>query len=268
MITYCAHGERTYGQKPVSIHHRAAWEFEAALVGRCSPLLRAGPIPARSRTLWLFPPQLAHGWTGEGSQPCEVVVFHASHVPELLDRCAQARLHQGEPLAVDLDDAEVVRLRLLADELRRGRLEGDPLFALREERTVLELALMVLARLPSPPRPSPSAEATVRAALAWHAEHLADGCGEEAVAEAVAVSPAHLRRLFHRVLGVSPRAAFARARLRRAEDLIALGDLRLDQVAAACGFASGAAFSRAFARLRGVPPSHARRTTARPPAEP
>lgn len=63
-------------------------------------------------------------------------------------------------------------------------------------------------------------------------------------------------------VGEAPAAYLARVRMARAEHLLLEQDLALPQVAEAVGYASTAAFSVAFKRVRGIPPSEVRKQRA------
>ena len=78
--------------------------------------------------------------------------------------------------------------------------------------------------------------------------------GLASVAAAAHVSPAHLRRMFWRVRGESPRTAIDRLRYQRACELLADPETRLADVAAACGFSEASALSRGFASHTGFSP--------------
>lgn len=78
------------------------------------------------------------------------------------------------------------------------------------------------------------------------------------IARHVGVSPSHLRFLVRRSLGVSLGQYLKRVQVNRAVSLLSDGCLTVGEVAAACGFASIFAFSRAFRRLTGRTPRSCR----------
>lgn len=80
----------------------------------------------------------------------------------------------------------------------------------------------------------------------WTLGDLARGAG---------VGSEQLRRLCRRHLGVSPMHHLARLRMRRAAALLATGGRRVGDVAAAVGYDNAFAFSTAFRRAMGRPPS-------------
>jgi AraC-like DNA-binding protein len=199
--------------------------------------------------LWAFPPEVVHGWTGD-RDPALVVAVQPSRVPGQMERVGR-RL--GRELVCDLAPDAATWIEGEAAALLAARQAPGALGILRQERLVLDLCLLVAAGSPDED-PAGDPRARVEAAMAWMSEHLAEGLAEADIAHACAVSPSHLRRLFHQVLGASPRAMLQRLRLERAEALLSGGGLAVGRVAAACGFASEASFSRAFHRLRGVRP--------------
>lgn len=257
MLRYLGTGGRRYGLHPMYVHRRANWEFLAVLEGRCGVTPPGAGPPLRSRHLWLFPPEVAHGWTGEGAEACEVAVFHFGTVPPLLQRVAVARGGLDRSLPV----AAVRRLRELVAELQPHYRRMTEKSLLVFERALLELSLLMLEDLPEPAG-SVEAEAGLRkieAALAWHAEHMAERPKIEEVAKAVHVSVRHLRRLFHEVRAERPHDAFTSQRLHRAMERLAHAPMKLEQVARECGFASGSDFCRVFQARHKVSPGAWRR---------
>ena len=90
-----------------------------------------------------------------------------------------------------------------------------------------------------------------------HAEPAREWTTSELAREA-AVSRATLTRRFASVLGEAPAAYLTRWRMDVAARRLSDGDESLEQVAAAVGYTSVYAFSRAFRRARGVPPGRFR----------
>ena len=78
---------------------------------------------------------------------------------------------------------------------------------------------------------------------------------QDALARELRISASHLRFLIRQALGLSLSRYLMRVRLHHAASLLAEGRLTVAETATACGFASVFAFSRAFKRETGVPPS-------------
>jgi transcriptional regulator GlxA family with amidase domain len=205
----------------------------------------------------VFPPQTAHGWHGRTQAPAEIVVVHVSPVPEPVRSLALARGFLQTKLGAE-EKAELVRVAsLLGRELARPTDLG----VLLTERALLDLFLMSIRDEPAKPLPHGGSRERqiVEAAVAYFSEHIAEGPSLERVARAVHVSSSHLRRIFQRVRKISPRQAFNTLRLKRATELLRDERLSLEEVATLCGFSDASAFSRAFRRMHGKPPSEWRR---------
>jgi AraC-like DNA-binding protein len=82
------------------------------------------------------------------------------------------------------------------------------------------------------------------------------------LAEAAAVSPEHLCRLFKSATGLSPAETVRLARLDRAAMLLARSNYSVNQIAALCGFASPFHFSRRFKEAYGQAPTVLRAAVA------
>lgn len=77
----------------------------------------------------------------------------------------------------------------------------------------------------------------------------------EQEAAAMSLSYVHFRRLFQQFTGWSPGQFLLECRLRRAEKLLTVSNLRISEIALACGFESEFHFSRIFKRHRSLSPS-------------
>lgn len=81
----------------------------------------------------------------------------------------------------------------------------------------------------------------------------------DSLAAQAGLSPSHFSRMFRRATGVSPHQYVLRARLERAQTLLASRELSIAQVAGALGFATQSHFTRAFRNYCGQTPSLWRR---------
>jgi AraC-like DNA-binding protein len=258
MLRYVAEGERRYGTAPIPVVTRLNWEFESVLAGRMAPTLPGGEkLPLAERTLWIFPPSTAHGWTGDCDRPCEVSVIQPAEAPEPVASLARQRRW----LAARLDSRDAALIRDMTSSLMREHQAPTTVGGLLEARAVAELCLIAMRsepvrRLPGGAR---HARAVADAAVAWYVEHLERDPPLAEIAEAVGASASHLRRLAHEAYGKSPHELLQAARFARAHELMRGGGMALDAVAAACGFSDGSAFSRAFRQRHGQPPARWRR---------
>ncbi|WP_051507164.1 AraC family transcriptional regulator [Saccharibacillus sacchari] len=77
----------------------------------------------------------------------------------------------------------------------------------------------------------------------------------ESLAEELHVSVSHLRKLFLRYAGETPKQVLSNLRLRQAERYLLYTDLTLHAIAGACGYGDEFHFSRTFKKSKGVSPS-------------
>ncbi len=256
MFRYLSTGKRDYAGSPIPVCRRSTWEFQAVLAGRIAPLLPQGPQVPVEATFWAFPPNAEHGWIGEPKRTAEVMVFHPLQVPALLELAAKAAADEGRFLAVSISAKEASWLRgtfaAASEASNRPGLSAP----LRLERTIIDLSLFVLERIPPRwlPKPRPAPEALIFRVLAWLEDHLAEDVGIAEACAACGCSPAHLRRLFHARRGSSPRQALSDLRLQCADQCLADPSLPLTEVARRCGYADAASLCRTYRTQRGTTP--------------
>ena len=88
---------------------------------------------------------------------------------------------------------------------------------------------------------------------------LDDGQSVEHLAETLGMTPRHLRRLFERHAGASPRAVATTRRVQRAKALVDGTAMPMSAIAFAAGFASIRRFNAAFRAVYRRPPSTIRK---------
>ena len=97
---------------------------------------------------------------------------------------------------------------------------------------------------------------------------LAEGSTVVDVAKQVGCSPPTLNRLFHELMGISPKAYAQQIRFSRSEALLAGGGLSIKEIAAELGFNSPNHFSAQFKHLYGISPQHWRENLHASPLPP
>ena len=122
--------------------------------------------------------------------------------------------------------------------------------------TLLAHALTEAGHIPSAPPPTPVDQVLLSRVRALVQHRLSDETlNVEALAGDLEMSPRHLRRRLHDLLGESPQAMLRRARVERAEMLLRCGIPSVKEVAHAVGYATAEGLRRAFVAVRGAPPS-------------
>jgi AraC family transcriptional regulator len=81
----------------------------------------------------------------------------------------------------------------------------------------------------------------------------------EEMAESVKLSVAHFSQMFHQSTGQSPHQFVLRQRVDRAKEILRTADVRILDVAVACGFKTQQHFARVFRQISGVSPTEYQR---------
>jgi transcriptional regulator GlxA family with amidase domain len=90
-------------------------------------------------------------------------------------------------------------------------------------------------------------------------EHIDQPLGVDAIAKRAGITPRTLENIFRNSIGETPGAYYLRLRLNAARRLVVDTRVAMADIAARTGFTSAAAFSRAFARSFGKPPTALRK---------
>lgn len=142
----------------------------------------------------------------------------------------------------------------LFDEL--DRLLADPGPVAERQASAVGWALLSAASATQASGDDPVVEQVQEALVAG----LADpGLGIETVADDLGLDRSVLSRRFAAAVGLSPKQWLHSLRLNRAMGLLAASDQPVQEVAAACGFATGNYFARVFKSATGETPEQFRR---------
>lgn len=191
----------------------------------------------------------------------------AEGTPQLHQFSLHASIHDrwGQPLlarlsdvvgAIEISDDRNGLLKALASLLRHDS-EAGPLMGEMVLKHLLAGQLSGGLRLA--PRPT-AGDPRMRVALQlMHQKMASPALSVETLAADVGVSPVHLRNLFRRETGSSPRRFLIQLRLRHAARLLRHSQAEVKEIAAASGFASDHYFHLAFRRNFGWTPSEYRR---------
>lgn len=252
MLIYFGTGERRYGEKPLHAYQRRAWEFQVVLKGKIAPALPSGAQSAQGRRLWIFPPGHSHGWIGEKNRSAQIAVFHFLSAPALLTQLFNPRGF----LEIALTPGQIHQIKALSSQVAQYWNQPAPGMMICYEHALMELSLIACEVCAAHTVGSQSnyPQSRVNAAIRWYAERMETNPAFTQVARAVGVSAAHLRRLFHEVLRVSPNQIMDQLRFQRAMQLMSDPALKLEVIGHQCGFGSASIFSRAFKTKFGSSP--------------
>jgi AraC family transcriptional regulator len=272
-LLYRNQGERRFGRQPIAPYPRRAWEFQVVIEGRCSLLIRDDNATRQERLtgpiLAVTGPECVHGWGGNPSDVCKVIIFHFDEV----DYAVRSIVGQPGYRLLRFSPEEVPAFQALYDRCGEARraIGTTPPEAKRRaglfeplvyQIVATELALFFLKHISKNELgPAPTfGESKVAEALAWYEANLGRRPTLSDVALAVHISSTHLRRLFHRIRDLSPKNAFMRVQFERVKWLMRDPSMTLDQIGESAGFGSASAFSRAFKKEFGVSPRTYRET--------
>jgi AraC-like DNA-binding protein len=206
-------------------------------------------LPAGSVVMWS--PQRHPAWYGNRQQPWSHswIVCSGTACAELLRKSG---LEELEPLAPPLPGGLTPCIHALHEELLApGGADADIL------TWSLAIAIRQLRR-------AQAADGTgaADARLAWARSHLERTLDRQVslgeLATQQKMSPRHLARLFLATWGLSPAAYHLRVRMIHAAGMLRQPGTSVATVAAALGYANAFAFTKAFTRWYGTPPSRYR----------
>lgn len=185
-----------------------------------------------------------------------------SNLPEPATYPMETSPFAGRLPWAELPEPAVDSCRARFAELRRLTGTGTPAAHLRRQACVLDLLALLLEHASADARPVPA----VKPSRAWAALDRAVRCIQAqyadpaldiaAIARGAGVRPSYLPELFRGQLGVPVRRYLLHIRIRRARELLAAGR-SVTETASEAGFSGIHAFSRAFSRVVGMPPSAA-----------
>lgn len=244
MLRYFANGRVSWKTR-MRCNTRTNWEVYAVIDGRCGLAFSdQSALESHEATLWVFAPECSHAWHNADDVGYERVSFHFASVPYPLDELV--RRHGGW-LQHRLDAGQVARVREIAAAVQPHFCRPTLASPLHFQHALTQLSMLLLegnefALLP--PALTDLANFKIERALSWYAEHLASAPSVKQVADAIHISPSHLRRLFWQGRRTSPKAQFQRIRLERAKELMGRSTGTLEEIARLCGYASASHLCR------------------------
>ena len=250
-------------------HAHAGVEIDLVAAGECVlSVPEQKPIGLRAGDAFVVPPGVPHGFIA-GARGC---AFHVAHVEGLPSTVIDALLNsdaqrqKGErqsPLRYPLPAAARSQFAHLVRAIDHELALARPLAAEAALALAIHLACLVVrggAGLDAEPARSEGDRAWAhvqRALAAMDADDADDALSTDVatLAAGLHLSAAHLRRLFRKHLGVSPKAYLLQRRLTRARSLLLQTDLSVTEIALRLGYAMPHHFTEAFSRAEGAPPT-------------
>ncbi|MBC2594179.1 helix-turn-helix transcriptional regulator [Ruficoccus amylovorans] len=255
MLRYLTYGLRDFRDYPDHTAKRLNWEFFALHSGRLSFVQSDRRLKLSAKAnFWVIPPQFSYNWKPrEADAVCDRTLFSFPQVPLLL----KEEVTRSGVLALKLEEKRLDRVRELAVEARPSYDSPNQLSSLAFEKILIELALIALSEVPlkSQWRLDELAGERVERIIAWYVEHMHEAPKITTICDACNISPSHMRRLFHQVMGKAPQEIFTRQRIQRACDILSTDSATLDEIASQCGFVSTSDFCRVFARVQKTSPN-------------
>lgn len=255
MLRYFAHG-RVRWKNGMRCNTRTNWEFYAVLDGECGLRFSDQQRPRfHQKTLWVFAPECSHAWASHRRESYTRLSLHFGTVPYPLDEIVR---RNGGWLEMPLAEADIERLCAIAAELEPAFCQPNSVSPLIFQRRLIDLSLILLqGRQLDAPAPALMDLTHFRTerAISWYLERLPQHPSVKQVADAIHVSPSHLRRLFWQSRRSSPKAVFRQLRLDKAKELMSRSSLTLEDVARLCGFSSASHLCRDCRHAHGFSPT-------------
>jgi AraC-like DNA-binding protein len=218
-------------------------------------LERGKRLPIQMGDAVIIPPGIGHAYGADESNPWSILWAHfrGIHLPRFARLLGLTRTN---PI-LKLPPGAVERMRF--NELYLTMEAGCTLSSLLASSARLRTILIDLARLrvPAHQRIGSTYEALPQS-IEWMRanRHRRVGLGE--LAAQAGLSVPHYSSCFKRHTGVSPMSYFQRLKVQHSAQLLALTDLRVDEIASSVGLDDSFYFSRLFKKVMGQSPRHFR----------
>jgi len=203
----------------------------------------------------IIPAGIAHAYGADDELPWSILWAHFRGLD--LDAFVQMlEVSEADPvLRLPLSSLEQLSL----DELHRQLEAGYTLMNLLVSSARLRLILIELAhlRMPADAR-ARSTEEVLRQNIDWMRLHRHRRVSLAELAAQTGLSIAYYSSFFKRKTGFAPMNYFQRLKVQHASQLLALTDLRIEEVALAVGIQDSFYFSRLFKKVMGQSPRHFR----------
>ena len=223
---------------------------------------RTVSVSVEEGALTLVPAGTKYDWTTTGPIDFVHLYVHPSRLNALI-----ASKYDRDAAGVALDEGIGIADPMLAQLMREMLAEStaEELGAHSYLDALLDAALAHLARrhsnLVAPVQPLRSAlsQQRLRRVSDYIEAHFAQPVRLDDLAAAAGLSRFHFSRSFQAAMGEAPMAYLVRRRLEEAKRLLRTSDLRVSEIAQACGLGAASQFAALFKRATGFMPSAYRR---------
>lgn len=257
MLHYVNFGERLYRRYPVFPYKRRRTEFQLIQAGTARPwwldpqheTAKNTPAPR----LWVFGPEVPHGWTDQPDGRSRIAVFHFSE----LNQVVRDALRIQPVWSVDLSPSEASTIFEWAKSAKSMSAILTHDHALKIDILQAQLCLIAIRDLPAPKREhsTPYSLRKVEEACSVYRERIGENPDATEIAKEVGLSPAHLRRLFIKVKGSPPKKIYMDLRMDVAQQRVLQEEGTLADLSTELGFSEPSAFSRAYKTYFGHSPA-------------
>src|SRR6516165_11952741 len=205
-----------------------------------------------------FAPRLMKQWVGNG---------HQERLRLTVSDAALAAAREGIRGAVELGHwckMGDVRLAALVKAVDAERIAGFPsgrLFLDSIEQAIAAALVDAYAGQSRSVRPLRGGLGPARLRMVKDLVHakIEEELTLVEMAQSVELSPAHFSRMFRKSTGETPHQFVLRTRIERAKEMLREAEMRVLDVAVACGFKTQQHFARVFRRISGASPTQYRR---------
>lgn len=158
----------------------------------------------------------------------------------------------GEPMSVTVKSVDKI-LKMFKD-LEYSRSFKNPTGKIESIRDTYSI-LLALCQNDSAPYLPTEKQQKINVALEYISKHYSESITNDALAAAGGMSTVYFRKLFTKIMGISPIAFARKFRIEKAKEMLKSDYGTLSDIATSLGYASLYDFSRDFKKHTGVPPS-------------
>lgn len=218
-------------------------------------LERGRRLPVHAGEAVVIPPGAGHAYGADDNMPWSIMWAHF-HGNQLAEFAKLVGVTRTDPI-LKLPPGALERLHF--DELYLALEAGCTLPNLLAGSARLRMIVIELARLrvPANQRTGSTHEA-MRQNIEWMRIHRHRKAGLAELAAQARLSIPYYSACFKRQTGYPPMAYFQRLKIQHAAQLLALTDLRVEEIAEAVGLEDPFYFSRLFKKVMGQSPRHFR----------